>query len=139
MDEKMYPDMEPIEVEAPESEIEIEIEQFYNKHYIVTDARGRITDGWSDGPFPDRDATDAICIEEQGGYQFRLFPGGEENPALSTGEGVPLYCWDGETVVPRTAEEIQADLAAIPEPLPSEQERLRADVDFLAALQGVSL
>ena len=23
---------------------------FYNKHYIVTDAQGRITDGWSDGP-----------------------------------------------------------------------------------------
>ncbi len=139
MDEKMYPDMEPIEVEAPESEIEIEIEQFYNKHYIVTDARGRITDGWSDGPFPDRDATDAICIEEQGGYQFRLAPDGEENPALYTEDGVPLYRWDGEAAVLRTAEEIQADLAAIPEPPPSEQERLRADVDFLAALQGVSL
>ena len=22
----------------------------YNKHYITTDAQGRITDGWSDGP-----------------------------------------------------------------------------------------
>jgi len=115
------------------------MEPFCNKHYIITDARGRITDGWSNGPFPDRDATDAICIEEQGGYQFRLFPGGEENPALYTEDGVPLYRWDGETVISRTAEEIQADLAAIPEPLPSEQERLRADVDFLAALQGVSL
>ena len=115
------------------------MEQFYNEHYIITDARGRITDGWSDGPFPDRDATDAICIEEQGGYQFRLAPDGEENPALYTEDGVPLYRWDGEAAVLRTAEEIQADLAAMPEPLPSEQERLRADVDFLAALQGVSL
>jgi len=112
---------------------------FYNKHYIVTDAQGRITDGWSDGPFPDRDATDAICIEEQGGYQFRLASDGEENPALYTEDGVPLYRWDGEAAVLRTAEEIQADLAAIHETPPSEQERLRADVDFLAALQGVSL
>ena len=130
-------DMESIGIETPEPEIEME--QFYNEHYIITDARGRITDGWSDGPFPDRDATDAICIEEQGGYQFRLAPDGEENPALYTEDGVPLYRWDGEAAVLRTAEEIQADLAAMPEPLPSEQERLRADVDFLAALQGVSL
>ena len=102
---------------------------FYNKHYIVTDAQGRITDGWSDGPFPDRDADGAVCMNEQGGYQFRLFPGGEENPALSTGEGVPLYCWDGETVVPRTAEEIQADLAAmLPDPLEAAKEARLAEL-----------
>ena len=102
-------DMESIGIERPEPEIEME--QFYNEHYIATDARGRITDGWSDGPFPDRDATDAICIEEQGGYQFRLFPGGEENPPLSAEDGVPLYRWDGEKAVPRTREEIDADRA----------------------------
>lgn len=114
-------------------------EHFYNLHYITTDARGRITSGWSDGPHPDRDITDAICINEQGGYQFRLFPGGEENPPLYAVDGVPLYRWDGESAVPRTAEEIEADRAAMPEPPPTAQEQLRADVDFLAALQGVSL
>ena len=112
---------------------------FIDLHYITTDARGRITSGWSDGPHPDRDITDAICINEQGGYQFRLFPGGEENPPLYTMDGVPLYRWDGESAVPRTAEEIEADRAAMPEPPPTAQEQLRADVDFLAALQGVSL
>ena len=86
-------DMESIGIERPEPEIEME--QFYNEHYIATDTRGRITDGWSDGPFPDRDATDAICIEERGGYQFRLAPDGEENPALYTEDGVPLYRGDG--------------------------------------------
>ena len=114
-------------------------EPHYNRHYITTDGRGRILLAWSDGPLPNRDTAGAICINEQGGYQFRLFPGGEENPPLYTMDGIPHYRWDGEAVVPRTEEEIAADRAAIPEPPPSPQEQLRADVDFLAAMQGVSL
>lgn len=113
--------------------------EFYNKHYIITDTESRITSGWSDGPAPDRDATGAICINEQGGYQFRLFPGGEENPNLYTMDGIPLYKWDGAQAIHRTEEEIAADRSAIPEPPPSAQEQLRADVDFLAAMQGVNL
>lgn len=115
------------------------MQEFYNKHYITVDTRGRITDGWSDGPHPDRDTTGAICINEQGGYQFRLSPDGEENPTLYTMDGIPLYKWDGEAVQARTEEEIAADRAAIPVPPPSPQEQLRADIDFIAALQGVTL
>lgn len=80
--------------------------EFYNKHYITADAQGRVTGGWSDGPCPDRGAANAVCINERGGYQFRLFPGGEENPPLYTMDGIPLYKWDGEAVQPRTAEEL---------------------------------
>ncbi len=109
------------------------------RHYIAIDAQGRITSGWSDGPQRDRDTTGAVCINEAGGYQFRLHPGGEENPPLYTEDGIPLYRWDGERVVRRSEEEVQADRAALPAPAPSEQERLRADVDFLAAMQGVAL
>ncbi len=115
------------------------MDEFYNKHYIAIDAQNRITDVWSDGPNPDRDTTGAICINEQGGYQFRLFPDGEENPALYAMDGIPLYKWDGAQAVRRTEEEVEADRAAIPEPPPSEMERLRADLDFVAAMQGVSL
>ena len=83
----------------------------YNRHYIAVDERGRITEGWSDGPHPGRDTSGAICIDGEGGYQFRLLPGGEENPPLSAKDGVPLYRWDGEKAVPRTREEIEADRA----------------------------
>ena len=88
-----------------------DMEPPYNRHYIAVDERGRIVDGWSDGPHPGRDTSGAICIDGEGGYQFRLLPGGEENRPLSAKDGVPLYRWDGEKAVPRTREEIEADRA----------------------------
>ena len=39
--------------------------------------------------------------------------------------------------VERTEEELEEDRAARPEPEPTEQEQLRADVDFLLAMGGV--
>lgn len=36
-----------------------------NKNYIDVDTRSRITDGWSDGPHPERDTTRTICINNQ--------------------------------------------------------------------------
>lgn len=115
--------------------------KFYNCHYITTDAQSHITSGWSDGPHPDRDTTGAVCINDQGGYQFRLFPDGEENPNLFTHDMIPLYKWDSENqkVVKRTDEEIENDRQALPKPKPSAQEQMRADIDFLAALQGIIL
>ena len=89
--------------------------EFYNKHYITVDERGRIVDGFSDA-FRNPSDTD-ICINEKGGYQFRLFPNGEENPALFADPYmIPMYKWENEAVTARTAEEIEADIAAIPKP-----------------------
>ena len=102
--------------------------EFYNRHYIITDAQGLITNGWSDGPHPDRDTSSAILLNPQGGYQFRITPDGEENPPLYTMDSIPLYRWDGSSVIPRTEEEIEADRAAIPEPPPSALDRVEAQV-----------
>lgn len=83
--------------------------EFYNKHYITTDAHSILISGWSDGPNPGKDTTGAICINSEAGYQFRLFPGGEENPPLYTMDGIPLYKYvDGE-VIARTDGEISLD------------------------------
>lgn len=111
----------------------------HNRHYIAVGEDGTILAGWSDGPNPDRDTANAICINDRGGYQFRLRPDGEENPPLYDPDGAALYRWDGERVLARAEAEMEADRAAIPAPPPSEMERLRADVDFLAVMQGVSL
>lgn len=81
---------------------------FYNKHYILIDSHSRIIDGWSDGPHPERDTAGAVCINDQGGYQFQL-PTGEINPNWLDEYGIPLYKWDGSSVVQRTDEEIDAD------------------------------
>lgn len=110
---------------------------FYNKHYITVDDQYRIVDGWSDGPNQGKKITNAICINENGGYQFRLFNDGEENPSLRTFDGIPRYKWDGTQAVERTEEELEADRAARPVPEPTEQEQLRADVDFLLAMGGM--
>lgn len=124
-----------------------------NRHYIAVDEQGRIVDGWSDGPHPTRGVAGAICINEQGEYQFRLiysacfvgdseFPSlceSGENPPLYSEDGIPLYKWGNGVAIMRTAEEMAADRAAIPEPPPSPQEQMRADIDFLAAMQGVNL
>lgn len=111
----------------------------YNKYYIMIDAESRINAGWSDGPHRDRDTSSAICINQKGGYQFRLFPNGEENPSLYTMDGIPLYKWDGQAAQRRTDAEIEADRALIPPPPPTEMERLRADIDFLAIMGNVEL
>lgn len=109
-----------------------------NKHYITVDDRGRIVDGWSDGPHPEKDTTGAICINEEGGYQFRLHPGGEENPSLWDMDGIPLYKWEDGEVKPRTEEEIEADRAALPKPedKPSPEARIAELEAALAALLG---
>lgn len=108
------------------------MDEYYNKHYIKPDSSNRIIDCWSDGPHPGRDTTNAICISDKGGYQFRFTPDGEENPSLYDVDGIPLYKWDGQAVVKRTAEEIAADRAAIPAPPPSEMELLRQEVAKLS-------
>lgn len=85
------------------------IQKFYNKHYILLNTSNIIISGWSDGPHPEIDTSKAICINNKGGYQFRLFPDGEENPTLYNNDGIPLYKWNGSQIVKRTEDEINKD------------------------------
>ena len=102
-------------------------------HYIQTDAAGRVVDGWSNGPTPGRDPAGAVCINPEGGYQFRLRPDGEENPLLWGESMIPLYKWDGVSVQPRTAAEIETDIAALP---PDPEPSVPGQEDIWAALDA---
>lgn len=131
------------------------MDEFYNKHYILTDDQSRITDGWSDGPHPNRDTAGAICVNEKGEYQFRIsfcsgysYPDGKEitvesaeNPSLYTLDGIPLYKWDGEVAIWRTEEEIEADRAAMPAPeeTPTQLDRVEAQVTYTAMMTDTLL
>lgn len=110
------------------------MEEHFNKHYIKTDDQGRVVDAWSDGPCPDKDTDGAVRVNEEGGYQFRLTPGGAENPVLFDRRGVALYKYEGSQIVARTQAEIDADVAAIPVPGPSAAQRLEAQVTYTAMM-----
>ena len=115
---------------------------FYNKHYITVDEQGRITGGWSDGPNPTRDTSGAVLLNDKGGYQFRLFPGGEENPNLyHWPHRIPLYKYDGGEVVKRTEDEIEADITAIPipDPAPTQLDQIEAQVTYTAMMTDTLL
>lgn len=108
---------------------------FYDRHYVRLRADGAIVAGWSDGPHSGREPTaDDVCINEQGGYQFRLILNGGptvENPALFDGT-IPLYKWDGETVVRRGEDELDAERRAAREAAEAaERERVANDPQTL--------
>ena len=113
---------------------------FYNKHYITVDERSRIVNGFSDA-FRQPSDTD-ICINEEGGYQFRLFPGGEENPSLyEWPHMIPFYKYENGEVAARTGEEIEADIAALPQPeeVPSQLDQIEAQVTYTAMMTDTLL
>ena len=113
------------------------------KHYISIDNKNRIIDGWSSGIFPEKDISNAICINDKGDYQFHLFPDGDENPCLRYMEDVPLYKWTGSDVQKRTHDEIQADfdeISAVHDNSTStNQEKLRADLDYVMLMMGIDV
>ena len=116
------------------------MDEIYNKHYITVDEQGRITDGWSDGPHPEKDTTGAVLLTDQGGYQFRLFPDGKEKPALMSMYGVPLYEWDGTAVISRSKAAFDTDTEQAMLPTESDVRSLRdhllAETDWTQVLDA---
>ena len=113
------------------------MENLYHKHYITVDEQGRILDGFSDAFHEPSEGN--ICINERGGYQFRLFPGGEENPNLRETHSVPLYRYDDGAVLRRSAREIEVDIAALPEMEPSRNDWMEAQVTYTAMMTDTLL
>ena len=92
-----------------------------NKHYIRIDTDSRIIHGFSDAF--ETALNGDICINDHGGYQFRLFPNGEENPAFINDLGLHLWRYEHNLIRMATEKERAAELdeqSSLPSsPLPS--------------------
>lgn len=110
-------------------------------HYIEIDSNNNVIFGWSDGPTNWKSSENAICIRNDGSYQFRLIPDGEENPVLFTNMGVPLYKYDfaTNTIFPRSEEEIAIETETISTPQVTELEQVIANQYYIAAVIGINL
>lgn len=69
-------------------------------------------------------------------YQPDIVPSEDWRDGEMTGDAydensIPLWKYVGGVIVARTAQEIADDKAHLPVPEPTENERLRADVDYL--------
>lgn len=106
--------------------------------YVLADDQGRITrcDGGYTTP---ADLTGWTKIDEGTGDKYNLCQSHYFQDPLYTDDGVPRYKLVNRQAVERTNDEIAEDLAARPQPAPTAEEQMRADIDFLAAMQGVTL
>ena len=109
-----------------------------SKVYIKVDDTGCIT-RCEGGYTTPEDLNGWIQIDEGTGDRYNLCQSHYFDGGLYTQDGIPRYKLSDGKAVERTAEEITADRAAIPPARPSALEQLRADVDFLAIMQGVKL
>ena len=107
-----------------------------SKVYIQTDTEGRIL-RCEGGYTTPADLKGWMEIDEGIGDRYNLCQRHYFDGGLYTTDGIPRYRWDGTQAVECTNEELKADRAARPAPEPTEQEQLRADVDFLLAMGGV--
>lgn len=79
-----------------------------------------------------------IEIDRGEGDKYHHAQGNYFHGGLYTEDGVPRYKLVDGQAVERTEDEIAADVAAIVRPV-TFQEQTRADLDFLAAMMGLTL
>ena len=104
--------------------------------YVQTDEQGRIT-AVNSSAFVGADW--GTEIDQGYGDQYHHAQGNYFPQPIYTEDGTLRYKLVDGQAVERTEEEIEADRAVIPVSPPTEQEQLRADIDFLAAMTGVIL
>ena len=95
--------------------------------YVQTDERGRIT-AVNSSAFVD--AEWGAEIDQGYGDKYHHAQGNYFDQ-IYTDDGIPRYKLEDGKPVERTEEEIEADRAALPEPEPSENEKLRQRVTEL--------
>ena len=100
------------------------IEQPYHV-YVQTDEQGRITAVNSSAFVGEDWGTE---IDQGYGDKYHHAQGNYFPGPIYTEDGIPRYKLEGGQAVERTEEEIEADRALLPEPEPTENEKLRRRV-----------
>lgn len=93
--------------------------------YVQTDEQGRITAVNSSAFVSPEWGTE---IDQGCGDQYHHAQGNYFPQPIYTEDGIPQYKLEDGAAVERTEEEIEADRAALPEPEPTEAEKLRRRV-----------
>lgn len=93
------------------------------KVYFKTDENNNIIAVNSSIFLPD--VTGWIEGDEGYGDRYAHAQGNYLSGPVFTDDGIPRYRWDGEHVIERTAEDIAADMAALPPPPLSETDKLK--------------
>ena len=105
--------------------------------YVQTDSNDNIIAVNSSAFLPD--VTDWTKIDEGVGDKYHHAQGNYFDKPIMTLKGIYRYrLVDGEPVE-KTESEMAAEEAALPTPEPTTEEKLRADVDYLAMETGVTL
>lgn len=85
------------------------------------------------------DLTDWIYIDEGLGDKYHHAQGNYLDKPLYDMQGCHNYKYVGGKVVETTVEEKQVELASFPKSEPTTEEKLRADIEYLSAMTGVTL
>lgn len=98
-----------------------------SKVYVLTDEQNRIA-RCEGGYTTPADLIGWVQVDEGTGDRYNLCQSHYFDGGLYTMDGIPRYKLKEGQAVERTEEEIAADRAALPEPEPTENEKLRRRV-----------
>ena len=116
----------------------MEFEMPKSKVYIQTDAEGRIL-RCEGGYTTPQDLTGWIKIDEGYGDKYNLAQTHYLEGGLYTQDGLPRYKYENNTVILRTEVELSTDRANIPEPAPTQLDRIEAQVTYTAMVTDTLL
>lgn len=114
------------------------MDEYKSKVYVMLDDQDRITHIEGGYTTPEN-LTGWVQIDEGAGDRYNLCQSHYFADGIYTTDGIPRYKLVDGQAVERTEDEIAADRAALPAPPPTAEEQLRADVDYIAIMTGVSL
>lgn len=101
--------------------------------YILLDEKGRIVRVEGEYSLPS-DLTGWVQIDEGYGDRFSMAQSHYLDGGLYTNNGILRWKLENGACVLRSEEELAADLAALPAPIPSQMDRLEAQVTYTAMM-----